>query len=77
MAKAAAKTGRPALPDDERRDKRLHVLTTEGERKELDRAAKIAGLDTSSWLRALGLERARQTEAAIAGAVQKAKRLRG
>lgn len=59
MAKEKPRMGRPALPDDERRDKRLHVLTTEGERKELDRAAKAAGLDTSSWLRALGLERAR------------------
>lgn len=77
MTKAAVKTGRPALPDEERRDKRLHVLTTAGERKELDWAAKAAGLDTSSWLRAIGLERARQTKAAIAGAAQKAKRLRG
>lgn len=68
------RAGRPPIEPEDRRTKLLRVLTTEGEREELNRAAQMVGLDVSTWVRAVALERARRNEAAVAGAVQKARR---
>lgn len=43
--------GRPHKPKGQARDKVLRVRLTEAEREELDRAAHIVGLDTSTWTR--------------------------
>lgn len=55
-----ARTGRPPIAAEDRRDRLLKVLTTHGEREELDQAAKQAGMDVSTWVRAAALEKARR-----------------
>jgi uncharacterized protein (DUF1778 family) len=65
--------GRPPMAPEDRRGKMLRVLTTDGERAELDRAAKASGLDTSSWVRAVALEKARRNEATLTAALEKAR----
>ena len=51
--------GRPPVADADRRETVLRVLTTEDEHAELQRAAAAAGMSTSTWVRAVALERAR------------------
>jgi hypothetical protein len=53
------KGGRPTVTDAERRDILVRVLVNEGEQEELQRAAAHASLPISTWLRFVGLERAR------------------
>lgn len=65
--------GRPPMAPEDRRGKMLRVLTTDDERKELDWAAKAHGLDTSSWVRAVALEKARRDKASVAAALEKAR----
>ncbi len=43
--------GRPALPEDERRDLTVQVRVTKLERALIDAAAQEAGLSRSDWLR--------------------------
>jgi uncharacterized protein (DUF1778 family) len=43
--------GRPKKPKGQTRENVLRVRLTEDERKELDQAALISGLDTSTWVR--------------------------
>lgn len=57
--------GRPRLVDAAaRRDVPIHVLTTKGERDELQRAADDASMSCSTWIRSVALERARALEKA-------------
>lgn len=51
--------GRPTVLDAERRDILVRVLVNEVEKEELQRAAARASLPISTWLRFVGLERAR------------------
>ena len=43
--------GRPFLPDEDRRDTRIYVLTTASEHEELQGAAAHVGMPVSSWVR--------------------------
>ena len=54
--------GRPPVADAARRETVLRVLTTEGEREELQRAADASGMNVSTWVRSVALERARAGE---------------
>ncbi len=56
--------GRPPLADADRRETLVRVLTTEAEYEELQRAAVYVGMGVSTWLRIIGLERARALAAA-------------
>ena len=58
--------GRPPTRPEDRRDTLLRVLTTKAERAELNQAAQAAGLDVSTWVRSIALERARQGAASTA-----------
>lgn len=51
--------GRPFLPDEDRRDRRVYVLTTASEHEELLGAAAHVGMNVSTWIRFVALERAR------------------
>ena len=51
--------GRPFLPDEVRRGKRVYVLTTDSEYEELQGAAAHVGMSVSTWIRFVALERAR------------------
>ena len=51
--------GRPVLADADRRDTLVRVLTNDAEYQELQDAAAYVGMPTSTWLRVVGLERAR------------------
>jgi len=51
--------GRPTLPDEDRRDTLVRVLTTASEYEELQGAAAYAGMPMSTWMRVVALERAR------------------
>jgi hypothetical protein len=51
--------GRPVLSDEERRDTLVRVLTNAPEYKELQDAAAYVGIPLSTWMRVVGLERAR------------------
>jgi hypothetical protein len=51
--------GRPPLADADRRETLVRVLTNEVEYAELQRAAAYVGMGVSTWLRIIGLERAR------------------
>lgn len=51
--------GRPKLVGVPRRDVPIHVLTTKGEREELQHAADDASMSVSTWMRSVSLERAR------------------
>ena len=57
-ADGETKQGRPKMADSDRRDILVKVLTTEGEFKALERAAKKAGAAVSTWMRMAALERA-------------------
>ena len=52
--------GRPPLPDADRRDTLVRVLTTEREHDELQRAADAASMSVSTWVRVAALEKARK-----------------
>lgn len=56
-AKHAAKTGRPPKGEDRKGDL-IRVRVTAEQKATLSAAAERAGLDVSSWLRALGLREA-------------------
>jgi uncharacterized protein (DUF1778 family) len=47
-------------PEDDRKDLLLRVRVTAAQKQILTKAAERAGLDVSSWLRAVGIERARE-----------------
>jgi uncharacterized protein (DUF1778 family) len=47
-------------PEDERKEFLLRVRVTSAQKDILQSAADKAGLDVSSWLRAVGIERARE-----------------
>lgn len=51
--------GRPVLAEADRRDTLVRVLTNEAEYQELQAAAAYVGMPMSTWLRVVGLERAR------------------
>lgn len=51
--------GRPVLSDEERRDTLVRVLTNAPEYEELQAAAAYVGIPLSTWMRVVGLERAR------------------
>jgi uncharacterized protein (DUF1778 family) len=51
--------GRPELPPQERRDTLVRVLVTAEEHEELKRAAALDQRTLSTWLRLVGLERAK------------------
>lgn len=55
--------GRPPLAAADKRDKSLHVLATEAELEELQRAAADASMSASTWVRTVALERARANAA--------------
>ena len=55
--------GRPELNDADRRDTLVRVLTTASEYEELKGAAAYVGLSVSTWMRVVGLERARAVTA--------------
>jgi hypothetical protein len=55
--------GRPFLPDKDRRDTRVYVLTTGAEYEELQGAAIHVGMSVSTWIRFVALERARAVAA--------------
>jgi hypothetical protein len=57
--KAPPRIGRPPVADADRRDTSMHVLMTEAEQKELQRAAADASMSASTWVRVVALERAR------------------
>jgi len=59
QGKPKPRMGRPPVADADRRETVLRVLTTEDEHAELQRAAAAAGMSTSTWVRAVALERAR------------------
>jgi uncharacterized protein (DUF1778 family) len=46
--------------EDERKELLLRVRVTVDQKRILTTAARKAGLDVSSWLRAVGIERARE-----------------
>jgi len=50
-------------PQERRSGSQLLVLMTEEERKQIDAAARVAGLPTGGWLRMLGLREARKMNA--------------
>lgn len=57
------KMGRPALPDEERREKPLRIRMTDAERSLVDQAAQKQGVPTSEWARCILEEAAkRQTK---------------
>jgi len=55
--------GRRELDAADRRDTLVRVLTTESEYEELKGAAAYVGLSVSTWMRVVGLERARAVAA--------------
>ena len=68
--KKTGRMGRPPVADAAKRKKSMHVLTTEAEYEELQRAAADAGTSVSSWVRIVAIERAR------ANAIEKARQER-
>jgi hypothetical protein len=52
--------GRPSIAPEDRRETPVKVLVTKAEDEELKRAAAADGRTVSTWLRLLGLEKARQ-----------------
>ena len=61
------RTGRPRILNPAvKRDVPIHVLTTKGEKAELQRAADDASMSVSTWMRHVSLERARALAAAKA-----------
>ena len=51
--------GRPPVADADRRETLVRVLTTADEYEELQHAAAYVGMSVSTWMRSIGLERAR------------------
>lgn len=47
----AAKRGRPPKEPDERKDSHVIVRVGQAERDEIERAAEVAGLRLSDWIR--------------------------
>ena len=68
--KKTGRMGRPPVAEEAKRKKSMHVLTTEAEYEELQRAAADASMGVSSWVRVVAIERAR------ANAVEKARQER-
>lgn len=68
--KKTGRMGRPPVADAVKRKKSMHVLTTEAEYEELQRAAADASMSVSSWVRIVAIERAR------ANAVERARQER-
>lgn len=66
--------GRPPVADADRRETLVRVLTTEAEHGELQRAAALASMSVSTWVRAVSLERARAfaAETVAQGSVDRA-----
>ena len=66
MPKASKKptksSGRPRVADDERKDELVRVRVTAEQRALFAAAAAKAGLDVSSWLRALGIREAQKAD---------------
>ena len=60
MAKASAPPIRRRKPKAARKESSILIRVTAAQKRELVQAADAAGLDLSSWLRALGLQAARQ-----------------
>lgn len=60
--KPAPRTGRPAKGADERKGELIRVRVTSEQKDILSAAAERAGLDVSSWLRAIGLREAQRSE---------------
>jgi hypothetical protein len=58
-SKKASNRGRPPKPDAERKDTLIRILVTADQKRAFTAAAERSGLDVSSWLRSLGVERAR------------------
>lgn len=54
------KMGRPKMADSDRRDVLIKVLTSEAEYKQMEQAADAMGLGVSTWLRSVGLDKARR-----------------
>jgi uncharacterized protein (DUF1778 family) len=48
------------VADEDRRDKSMRVLVTGAEQDEVQRAASGAGMSTSTWVRTLALQHARE-----------------
>jgi len=57
--KKRQRAGRPKIANADRRDALVRVLTTAAEHEELQRAASIASMSVSTWVRSVALERAR------------------
>ena len=57
--KTGKRMGRPPVAAADKRDKSMHVLATEAELEELQRAAADASMSASTWVRTVALERAR------------------
>jgi len=55
--------GRPQMRPADRRGTIVRVLTTKAEHAELKEAAAEASMSVSTWLRSVGLERARAVAA--------------
>jgi len=53
------RTGRPPLDPQDRRGTIIRVMVTEAEHEELRRAAEATGLNLSTWIRTVALEKAR------------------
>jgi hypothetical protein len=58
--------GRPSMPPGERMDRRIEVRATDAEARLLERAAELAGVKLSDWVRDR-LRRAAQRELRGAG----------
>lgn len=53
--------GRPPIAAEDRRTNLTKVLTTDAEQEDLQRAADVAGLPVSTWVRVAALEKARRS----------------
>lgn len=54
------KASKKPPPPRRARGEEIHVMATPSEKREMAKAAKLAGMPTSVWLRALGLAEARR-----------------
>jgi len=60
MSETAVKVGRPALPKKEKRWLYISVRISQDENREIDAAAKAAGIRRSKWIRTKVLAAARR-----------------
>lgn len=58
--KSASSMGRPPKSPGDRKGHAIRVLLTEDQKRILTAAAVKQGLDVSSWLRSVGIERAQE-----------------